>query len=175
MHNAKSMNPNFFTVGRIVRTHGLKGEVRVVPMTDFPETFETRREFFLEPPFEPIRKAVQSVRAHKRGFIVKFEGIETVEAAEQLVEKFLRIPETELHPLDEGEYYWHQLEGLLVIDDERGDVGTVRSIFRAGDGGNDVLVVEGSDGEQLVPMLEEVILEVDLERSVIRVRLPEGI
>ena len=79
-----------------------------------------------------------------------------------------------LPALEEGAYYWHQLEGLSVIDEGEGYIGKVDHIFRAGEFGNDVLVVVGDMGERLVPMVEEVIFEVDLDAGVIRVRLQEG-
>lgn len=167
------MNPDYCTVGKIVRPFGRRGEVKVVVMTDFPERFERRRRFFLEPPFEPMVAVVEGIRAHKDAFIVKFEGVESIEEAEKLVDKFVRIPLDELEPLEEGSYYWHQLEGLLVIDQERGQIGKVESVFRAGEFGNEVLVVVGQEGEHLVPMIEDVILKVDLDGQRIYVRLLE--
>jgi len=168
------MNPNYCTVGRIVKTHGNRGEVKVVLMTDFPERFAQRRDFFLEPPYEPTRLTVQSARPHKNAFLLKFEGIDTISAAEALVQKFVRIKEEELEPLEDGAYYWHQLEGLTVVDEQDGDIGVVDSVFRAGNSGNEVLVVKGDSGERLVPMIDGVVLGVDLGSSTIRVRLPEG-
>ena len=171
---SKAMNPNYCTIGKIVKPHGNRGEVKVVLMTDFPERFAERREVYLEPPYEPTRMTVQSARPHKKAFLLKFEGIDTIEGAEALVQKFVRIKEEELEPLEEGAYYWHQLEGLTVVDEEDGDIGEVDSIFRAGDAGNEVLVVRGDSGERLVPMIDDVVLGVDLESGTIRVRLPEG-
>ncbi len=168
------MNPNYCTIGKIVKPHGNTGEVKVVLMTDFPARFAERREVYLEPPYEPTRMTVQSARPHKNAFLLKFEGTDTIAGAETLVQKFVRIPVEELEPLEEGTYYWHQLEGLMVVDENGGDIGKVDSIFRAGDAGNEVLVVSGDSGERLVPMIDDVVLGVDLESGTIRVRLPEG-
>ena len=168
------MNPNYCTVGKIVKPHGLRGEVKVIPMTDFPERFGLRREVFLEPPDEPTLMVVESTRPHKSAFLMKFEGVDTISDAESLVDRFVRVPDEWLPALEEGAYYWYQLEGLSVIDDGEGDIGKVDHIFRAGEFGNDVLVVVGDAGERLVPMIEEVILKVDLDGGVIRVRLQEG-
>lgn len=143
-------------------------------MTDFPERFAQRREVYLEPPYEPTPMTVQSTRPHKNAFLLKFEGIDTIAGAEALVQRFVRVKEEELAPLEEGTYYWHQLEGLLVVDEQDGDIGVVDSIFRAGKTGNDVLVVKGDSGERLVPMIDDVVLEVDLESKTIQVRLLEG-
>ena len=168
------MNPQYCTVGKIVRPHGVRGEVKVIPMTDFPERFGTRRELFIEPPDEPTPMIVESVRPHKRAFLIKFKGVDTISDAEMLVDRFVRVPESSLPALEDGAYYWHQLEGLSVIDDSEGDIGRVDHIFRAGKLGNDVLVVIGDAGERLVPMIDDVIVEVDLDEGVIRVRLLEG-
>ena len=168
------MNPNYCTIGKIVKPHGIRGEVKVILMTDFPERFAKRREVFLEPPFEPTRMKVLSTRPHKNAFLVKFEGIDTISDAEALAQRFVRIPEDELGPLEEGAYYWHQLEGLTVVDENEGVIGKVDSIFRAGDSGNEVLVVRSESGERLVPMIDEVVLDIDLASGTVRVRLPEG-
>ncbi|MBN1592689.1 MAG: 16S rRNA processing protein RimM [Candidatus Coatesbacteria bacterium] len=170
----ESLNPAYCTIGRIVKTHGIRGEVKITPMTDFPERFVEREVVFLEPPFEPLRMIVSSIRAHKDSFLVKFEGVDTMSDAANLVNKFVRIPEAELEPLEEGAFYWHQLEGLRVLDESEGEIGNVESVFRAGESGNEILVVIGKSGERLVPMIEEVVLDVDLDSGVIRTRLPEG-
>ena len=169
------MNPHYCTVGRIVKTHANKGEVKVVLMSDFPERFVERCRVFLEPPHEPTCMTIQAARPHKNGFLVKFEGIDTISDAAALVQRFVRIPEEELEPLEEGSFYWHQLEGLRVIDEDDRTIGVVESIFRAGDLGNEVLVVGCDSGERFVPMIDEVVLSVDLDAGTIRVRLPEGI
>ncbi|MBN2207745.1 MAG: 16S rRNA processing protein RimM [Candidatus Coatesbacteria bacterium] len=169
------MNPEYCTIGRIVKPHGNKGEVKVVLMSDFPDRFEKRRSVFLEPPPEPTRMIIQSARPHKNGFLVKFEGIDTISDAEALVQRFVRIPEEELEPLEEGSFYWHQLQGLRVIDEGDHTMGVVERIFRAGDLGNEVLVVGCEKGERFVPMIDDVVLCVDLDAGTIRVRLPEGI
>ena len=168
------MNPNYCTIGKIVKHHGIRGEVKVILMTDFPERFAERREVFIEPPFEPTRMKVLSMRPHKGAFLVKFEGVDTIEDAKALAQRFVRIPENELKPLDEGAFYWHQLEGLTVIDENKGVIGTIDSIFRTGDAGNDVLVVKSETSEHLVPMIDDVVLDVDLEAGTLRVRLLEG-
>ena len=177
------MNPHYCTVGRVVKTHANKGEVKVVLMTDFPERFLERHRVFLEPPDEPTCMTIQSARPHKNGFLVKFEGIDTISDAAALVERFVRIPEEELEPLEEGVFYWHQLEGLRVIDEDGREIGVVESIFRAGDLGNEVLVVgcchdfrpSTFDFPLWLPMIDDVVLSVDLDAGTIRVRLPEGI
>ena len=169
------MNPDFCTIGIIVRPRGIKGELKVMPLTDFPERFISLREVFLEPPDEPIRKVIQNVWQHKNAFIVRFEGIDSISAAEPLVMKYIRIPVEKLRPLEKGQYYWHDLTGLDVIDDEYGALGKVERVFRAGKSGNDVLVVIGDSVERLIPMIDDVVLDVDLERGTMRVRLPEEI
>lgn len=167
------MNPNYCTIGKIVSTHGRRGEVKMVLMTDFPERLVAGQDVFLEPPSEPVRATVVSVRPHKGALLVGFDGVTSISEAEKLAQKYVRIRVEDLKPLGDDEYYWHELEGLLVEDKHLGTLGKVLRLTRAGELGGELLVVGAAEGELLIPMVERFVLGVDLEEGKIFVDVPE--
>jgi 16S rRNA processing protein RimM len=104
--------------------------------------------------------------------VIRLEGVDGREAAEALAGRYL---EREAAPLPAGSYYWHQLVGLRVTDEEGGELGRVVEVFRAG--GNEVYRIEGPRGELLIPALERVVVRIDPAAGVMVVRpnaaLPE--
>ena len=167
------MNPNFCTIGKIVSTHGRRGEVKMILMTDFPERLVAGQDVFLEPPSEPLKATVISVRPHKGALLLGFEGVGSISDAQKLAQKYVRIRIEDLKPLGDDEYYWHELEGLLVEDKQRGALGRVVRLTRAGEAGNELLVVETPEGDLLIPMVERFVLGVDLDEGRILVDVPE--
>lgn len=161
-------------VGRIARVHGLKGHVVVNPETDFvDERFApgsrlwTVRGGVVEP------LTVESSRVQNGRPVVRFAGIERIEEAEHLAACELRIPERALQPLGAGQYYEHQLAGCLVETAAGERVGVVTAVD--GGGGLARLVVQGARGEVLIPFVEAICTEVDVEGRRIRIEPPEGL
>ncbi len=159
-------------IGTITRPHGLHGEVRVLPDTDFPDRFLTLRRVLVAGPEGEVPYEVESVRPHGRFFLVKLRGIKTREAAEALRGREVRIPREEAAPLPEGTYYVSDILGLEVQTVEGEVLGRVRDVLRTG--ANDVYVVAGKR-EILLPAIEDVIEEVDLKAGRIVVRLLPGL
>ncbi|MCS7173899.1 MAG: ribosome maturation factor RimM [Armatimonadetes bacterium] len=159
-------------IGTITRPHGLRGEVRVLPDTDFPDRFQTLRRVFVAGPEGEVPYEVESVRPHGRFFLVRLRGVEGREAAEALRGRELRIPQEEAPPLPEGTYYVADILGLEVRTPEGKVLGRVREVLRTG--ANDVYVVAG-DREILLPAIEDVVQEVNLEERCMVVRLLPGL
>jgi len=138
--------------------------VKVEPLTDWPEHLDVGAVVYLEGDPAPLR----IVRAERGGRVpaLSFDGIASREEAERLVGRYL---EADARPLPAGEYYWHQLEGLDVVDEAGATLGVIREVFRAGEA--EVYVVSGTDGsELLVPGIRDVVRSIDLEagRMVVR-------
>jgi 16S rRNA processing protein RimM len=164
--------PEFLLVGRLRHPHGVKGEVLLAVMTDFPERIQPEAAFFLGDNYLPVTLA--SVRQHNKGKLVRFEGYETREDVDGLQNKGLFVRAEDLPNLPEGEYYQHQLVGLQVVSDQGQVLGTVRELIETG--ANDVFVVHTTEGKELLlPDIEEVILDIDLEKKIITVHLLEGL
>ncbi len=160
--------PTQLSIGRIVGASGLRGEVRLRIWTHFPERIPRLRYVYLESETTPRR--LISARVQGEIAVLRLEGIETREQAESLRGRVVRIDLEQAAPLAEDEYYHFQLLGLTVVDESGQPLGELVEIIETG--ANDVYVVRGERGEILLPALRSVILEVDLERGVMVVRLP---
>ena len=170
----KSPDPELILVGRIGRTHGVRGDVFVNPETDAPEErFAEGRVVHLELPGRSERLTIESVKFHQGRPIVGFAGIETMEAAEALRGAELRIPAEELPPLPEATYYRHDLVGCEVTDTKGQTIGRVTSVD--GPLERSRLVIAGPRGEVMVPMVEGICVRVDPAAKVIVVDPPEGL
>lgn len=160
-------------VGRVVKPQGRRGEVAVVPISDRPDRFTTLRRVFLPAAAGGAREVrVESAWPHKGRFVLKLEGVDSIDAAEPLRGLELRIPEEELAALPEGSYYHHQLTGLRVLDAAGETLGVVEDVMETGTTAR-VLVVRGPGGETLLPFAAEWVRSVDLEGGRILVERPE--
>jgi 16S rRNA processing protein RimM len=161
-------------IGRIVRPHGLRGDVVVHPETDFiEERFQPGASFWTRSAAGDEELTIRTARVHGGRPVVGFEHVSTVEQAEDLVGRELRVPEETLQPLGEGMYYLHQLEGCLVVTRGGEETGIVRKV-EGGIGGSH-LVIDGTRGEILVPLADEICVEVDVAAKRIVIEPPEGL
>ncbi|WP_123040018.1 ribosome maturation factor RimM [Cohnella candidum] len=164
-------------VGTIVNTHGVKGEVRVWPQTDFPELrFKPGSKLLLVPPEagNPSPVEIQSSREQKNVYVLKLKGIDDMNGAEKLKGWGLKVTETERAPLDEGEYYVRDIVGCMVVTEDGETLGTVSDVLTPG--ANDVWVVKRATGKELLlPVIDDVVLEVDVASKRIKVHLMEGL
>ena len=145
-------------MARITGARGLKGAMRIEPLTDWPEHLEPDELLFVEG--EDRARRVLSMEWGGRVPVIAIEGIDSRDAAEALQDRYLEVVPAEL---PEGSYYWHQLEGLTVSDPSGAVLGTLTSVFRVGE--NEVYRVESSEGEELlIPALRDVVREIDLDR-----------
>jgi 16S rRNA processing protein RimM len=161
-------------IGRIARTHGIRGDVIVNPETDFPgERFVEGRVLQLEMAgrSEPI--TIASVRFHHGRPIVGFAGVDTMDAAEALLGAELRMPEAELPPLPAGTYYRHDLVGCEVTDTKGQAIGRVTSVD--GPLERSRLVIAGPRGEVMVPMVDGICVRVDPGTRMIVIDPPAGL
>jgi 16S rRNA processing protein RimM len=161
-------------VGRVARTHGIRGHVLVNPETDFvAERFQAGAKIWSRVEGREQALTITDARLEGPRPILGFDGYGSVEAAEALAGAELRVPESELQPLPEGSYYLHQLAGCRVETTEGAPVGTVTRV--EGGAGAAVLAVAGARGEVLVPLAQEICVGIDVEARVIRVQMPPGL
>ncbi len=161
--------PGYVTIGRVGASRGLGGEFRVEPLTDFPERFEAGRSLYIE----TLRYIIESARSLQGKLFVKLSGVDDKDAAAGLLHKLVEIPESELTPLAEGEYYRYQLIGLPVRATTGLPLGRVQEIITTGS--NDVLVAYGMMGEVLLPITGDVIKKIDLEVGYIEIEMVPGL
>lgn len=163
--------PQYLAVGRIAAPHGVRGEVIVEIHTDFPQRFVPDARFFVGE--RKLAMTVERVRPFKHRLLIKFREISDRTGAERLRGAWIHVPIEEAWPLEEGEYYEYQIIGLEVWTEEGEYLGEVDHIIYTG--ANDVYVVQGPRGEVLLPAIDEVIREIDLEGGRMTVHLLPGL
>ena len=164
----------YFEIGQIVNTFGIKGMVKVKPFTENIEQFEELEKIYIKNKKGKKEYKIQEVKYHKQMVLIKFEGIENPEDADLLRGSYLVINRKDAKPLEEGTYYIVDLLGLEVYTDEGILLGKVDDIFNTGS--NDIYVVKDELGKQvLLPGIEDVIKEVDIENGKITVHIIPGL
>jgi 16S rRNA processing protein RimM len=160
-------------IGRFVRPQGRRGEVLTEPLSDRPERFTTLTKVFVETGDGGCREAmVSSTWPHKGRYVLKLDGVDSIDAAEQFRGRRLALREQDLPPLAEGTYYHHDLRGLRVEDESGAPLGTVVDLSETG--AAPVLVVQGPAGERLVPFAEPFIRAVNIAEGRLVVSLLES-
>jgi 16S rRNA processing protein RimM len=169
---------NWFNVGKIVNTHGIKGEIRVISSTDFAdERYKIGNTLFLfmDEKKEPIELKVATHRSHKNFDLLTFEGLQDINVVEKFKGGILKIPESQLNPLEaENEYYFHEIIGCEVFTNSGEEVGRIKEILTPG--ANDVWVIKGKGGKEiLIPFIEPVVKQIDVKNKKILIEPMEGL
>ena len=173
------MSEKWYTVGKIVNTHGIRGDVKVLPQTDFAEQRFAHGSKLLminEETGESREVKIISSREQKNVYLLKLEGYNNINDVEKFKGWALKISESQQGELDEGEYYYHQIIGCSVVTEEGETLGTISEILSPG--ANDVWVVNRpkAKGKQLLlPVIDDVVLDVNVAEKLITVRLMEGL
>ncbi len=163
--------PRYLAVARVARPFGLRGEIKTDILTEYPKELARLRTVYLGPEHTPW--TVETVRLHKGAALFKLAGCDDRNAADQLRGMLVQIAREDAVPLEPDEFYEHQIVGMTVLEEDGTALGQVSEIISTG--ANDVLVVLGPEGELLLPLIEQVILEVDLEQDHMIVHLLEGL
>ena len=172
--------PSHLVVGHLNKPHGTKGEIFVWPLTDHPGSHfapgvvhlpaidEAREPADSLPPLE-----IESVRPYRKGFLAKFAGVDDRDGAERLRGLYLLRPFDAIDPLADDEIFYHQLLGADVTTVDGVAVGEVTEVYSLKPA--DLLQVAGPNGEALIPMAPEIVVEIDRERRRVVVDPPEGL
>lgn len=173
--STKDASDDLIAVAKAVKTRGLRGEIVADLLTDFPERFDGLEELTgVAPSGERKTLHLEEHWLHQQRIVLKFAGYDSIEAASALVGYELAVPESERVELEEDEFYDWELEGCRVLTVEGDELGRVREVLRTG--ANEVLVVENeAKREYLIPLAEEICVEIDIEEKLIRVDAPEGL
>ncbi|TWT12032.1 ribosome maturation factor RimM [Streptococcus sp. sy004] len=167
---------NYFNVGKIVNTQGLQGELRVLSVTDFAdERFKKGSQLALFDANDHLVKTVEiaSHRKHKNFDIIKFKDHYHINEVEKYKEHFLKIAEEDLTDLEDDEFYYHEIIGLEVYEQDN-YIGEIKEILQPG--ANDVWVVKRQGKRDLLlPYIPSVVLDVDLASGRVAVELLEGL
>ncbi len=173
------MSEKWFTVGKVVNTHGLRGELKILSQTDFADVrFAAGSKLLMqnEENGATLEVKVISSRPNKNVYILKLEGFNDINQVEKYKGWVLKVSEANLVDLDEGEYYYHEIIGCRVVTEEGEELGTISEILSPG--ANDVWVVDrpkGSGKQLLLPVIDEVLISVNTKEKIVTVRLMEGL
>jgi 16S rRNA processing protein RimM len=168
------MNSEFFAVGQIVKSWGLKGTLVVRPLTDDPKRFSALRKLWVgttESDRSPFQ--LKEARVKGRAIHLRLEEIRTRDAADALAGNFLYVTGEDLIRLPEGTHFVHEIVGSRVIDERGKKIGTVEEVWKLP--ANDVYVVRKGKREHLLPAIQSIIDKIDIERKQIWVRMIEGL
>jgi len=163
--------PCYLAIAQIVRPFGLRGELKANILTDYPEELGRLRTVYLGPENNPW--TVEAIRLHQGFALFKLAGCDDRDAAEELRGTLIQIALEDAVPLEADEFYEHQIVGLTVVEEDGTVLGQVSEIISTG--ANDVYVITGPGGELLLPAIEEVILDIDLDEARMTVHLLEGL
>lgn len=156
-------------VGEIVNSHGIRGELKVVPLVDDISKFLD----FKSVTIDNKNYEVQNIRIHKNMVLVKLVGLDDKTNADRLRGKFLEMNRNDLDDLEEGRYYICDIIGLTLIDNTIGEIGKVSDVISTGS--NDVYVTKYNDKEICIPALESIIDEININDGYIKINMPKGI
>ena len=174
--NEPDRSTRLVVIGEITRPHGLRGQLRVTPLTDFPARFEALAECVLWDRSRDDRQTRRITRAHRHGpsVLMSLAGVESVDAARGLVGRLVAVPASQALPLPPGQFYPWQLEGARVSTDNGQEVGRLVGIEPSP--GHDLWIVRDGNGrEHLVPAVPEIVIEVDLRAGRVVIRPPDGL
>lgn len=168
----------YYQIARIVNTFGIRGEIKVISDTDFPEErFKEGEILTITQDDQPIQQVtVESARQHKGTYIIKLQEFNSVNDVEKFKNTWLSIQSSQQHELDDDEYYHHEIIGLNVYTTEAMLLGTIKEILALGS--NDVWVVDRAHNNKpdaLIPFIKDVVKEVDLKSEKVVVELMEGL
>ncbi|MCZ7540736.1 MAG: ribosome maturation factor RimM [Anaerolineae bacterium] len=169
--------PPFLLLGRVLRPHGIRGELRVEVLTAYPERIEPEQQVYLGLDPADVSAArlytIVQARQHQKYLILQLAGIGDRNAAELLREQYVMVAFEDAIPLEDDEYYLFQVIGLEVITTDGESLGNVQEVLETG--ANDVFIVRGPRGEVLLPVIDECVQRIDFDAGTITVRLLDGL
>ena len=171
------MTTKWYNVGKIVNTHGIRGEVKVLSQTHFPEErFKPGSILSIIHPegADSLQLDVQTAREHKGSFIVKFKQFNDINEAVKYKGWLVKVDENQLFELPDNEYYYFEIVGCTVVTEEGEELGQITEILSPG--ANDVWVVHPTTGKPIyIPYIEDVVKQVDVPNKRVIIHLMEGL
>lgn len=166
---------DYYNVGKVTSPHGIKGEIKVYPLTNVPERFyDIPYVWVFYEKDIPYKYEIENVKITSKGMVLlKLKGIDSRNDAEKLKGLFLKVDAENALELEEDEYFITDLIGMKVYTEEGELIGTLEEVLQTG--ANDVYIVKAKEREVLLPAIKEVIKKVDIEGRVMIVRLLEGL
>ncbi|OWA33737.1 ribosome maturation factor RimM [Saccharibacillus sp. O16] len=171
------MESNFLSVGKVANTHGVRGELKIFPFTDFPEIrFAKGKELLFISPEDgtQLKVKVISAREQKTVFVVKLEGFDNINQVEKYKGWDVKVPREEAIEAEENAYYFHEIIGCKVMTTEGEELGVISDILTPG--ANDVWVIKRKGGKELlIPFIEDIVKTVNIAEKTVEIEVMEGL
>ena len=171
------MSPDIFIIGKIVGVHGVRGEIKVQPLTDDPNRFSALDHALLLSPSEKMIRdiSISRIRLTDSLLILSINSLTDRDEAKKLINHYIAVERSNAVKLPEGRYFIKDLIGIQVIDDERGILGRISDIISNGVGADIIVITRSGNKYILVPYLKSVVYDVDIPDGIMRLRLPDGL
>ena len=164
----------YFEIGQIVNTSGLKGVVKVNPFTDDMSRFEELKKVFIEKNKELTEYEIEEVRYHKNQVLLKFKNIDSIEEAEKFRNCYIKISRKDAKKLPEDTYFIVDLIDINVYLENNEYVGKIIDVFSTGS--NDVYVIKREENtDLLIPAIKDVVKKVDIKNKKMIINLIKGL
>ena len=164
---------DYFQVGAVANTHGIKGELKIFPTTDDVKRFGKLKEVIMDTGRERLNLHVKGVRYHKNMVILKFEEFDDINQVERYKGAKLLVTRENAVKLKKGEHFIADMIGMSVVTDEGEDLGELFDVMQTG--ANDVYIVKKDGNELLLPAIKECILDIDDENRRITAHMMPGL
>jgi len=170
----KDNSEDLLEVGVVVGTHGLKGDLKIRPLPTGDLALPGARTVYLrDSEGLPVRHETVRSSTHKQNILLRLAGLENLAAVANLIGASVLMNHADLPELADDQFYWSDLEGMTVVDRQQGEIGRVIGMFSTS--AHDILEIEGSAGETLVPAVEPFLVQIDRDNGRLYVDLPEGL
>lgn len=163
----------YLSIGQIINTHGLRGAVKVYPLTDDISRFEKLKEVYVKENDGLVKYKVESIKFLSSTVSVKLKGVDSEEAANKLRGSYIKVDRKSAVKLPKDTYFICDLIDLEVYDEKGMLLGTVKDVLQTGS--NDVYVIQSSGKDILIPALKDIVKKIDLTNKKILVEMPEGL
>ncbi|NOX85257.1 MAG: 16S rRNA processing protein RimM [Chlorobi bacterium] len=164
---------DYYYLGKIIRLHGYSGSVSAYFDTDEPGEYGELKMVFLKINNMPVPFFIESISMLNNKALIQFEDIHTIEQAERLVQKEIYLPLSELPELMGKKFYYHEIKGFKVIDEQYGEIGKLNQVLEYPN--QALMQVMHKDTEVLIPVSDDIIQKVDRKKQEIHVKAPEGL
>jgi 16S rRNA processing protein RimM len=162
-----------FQLGYVSKVHGLKGEIQAFLDVDMPENYKKLESVFVDIDNKLIPFFIERIGVAENKAVIKFEEVDTIEAAENLKNKRLYLPLNKLPKLGQEQFYYHDIIGYSVIDQAEGVLGEIVTIYNLPH--QDLIAMQYNNKEVLIPIIDDIVKSVDHEQKEVKVFLPDGL
>ncbi len=164
---------DYFYLGKVIRLHGYNGMVSVYFDTDDPREYEELKLIYLKINKAPVPFFIKSLSLLNNKAIIQLEDVTTPDEAEKLVQKEIYLPASELPELTGNKFYYHEIKGFKVFDEQFGEIGSIKQVLEYPN--QALMQVIHKNQEVLIPVSNDIIKQVDRNKKEIHIRAPEGL